>query len=74
MRILKNIFPDITYLNHSIHGKTQLARGGGNSEYSTPTLETLEVSTEKGFAQSLVFGEEGYPGSDLGDGTDFGSF
>ena len=49
-------------------------QGGGNSEYSTPTLETLEVSTEKGFAQSLEFGEEGYPGSDLGDGTDFGSF
>ncbi len=49
-------------------------QGGGNSEYSAPTLETLEVSTEKGFAQSLVFGEEGYPGADLGDGTDFGSF
>lgn len=54
--------------------KKLYTQGGGKFEYSAPTLETLEVSTEKGFAESLTFGEEGYPGSDLGSGTDFGSF
>lgn len=48
--------------------------GGGKFEYSAPTIETLEVSTERGFANSLTFGEEGFPGSDLGSGTDFGTF
>lgn len=46
---------------------------GGESAYAAPTFETLEVSTEKGFAGSVQFGGEGYPGSDLND-TDYGSF
>lgn len=48
-------------------------QGGGKFNYSAPTLETIEVSTEKGFANSISFGEEGLPGGDITD-TDFGTF
>lgn len=48
-------------------------QGGGYSKYSAPTLETIEVLTEKGFADSLSFGEDGLPGGDITD-TDFGTF
>lgn len=53
--------------------KMRYTQGGGNPDYSAPVIETLEVSIEKGFADSTFFGEEGEPGGGLGD-NNFGEF
>lgn len=53
--------------------KMRYTQGGGNPNYSAPVIETLEVSIEKGFADSMFFGEDGFPGGNLDD-TDFGEF
>lgn len=34
------------------HLFTSTRKGGGNSTYSTPAIDILDVATEKGFAQS----------------------
>lgn len=45
------------------------AKGGGTS-YTAPTIETLNVSIEKGFGDS-AFGEEGAAGGDVAPGNDY---
>ncbi len=53
--------------------KTSYTHGAGKIEYLAPMIETLEVSTEQGFAASVEFGTSGFPGSDP-DNNEFGPF
>lgn len=43
-------------------------QGGGNDAYSAPSLDTLEVSAENGFADS-VDGTFGEPGGSVPDNS-----
>lgn len=48
---------------------------GGGTSYSSPSIEILSISIEKGFADSVVldYGQTGEPGGDVTD-SNYGEY
>lgn len=59
----------ISLMNYNL----PIGMGGGNSTYSAPAIEVIDIATEKGFATSPQYGDEGNAGADPSD-NDYGDY